>query len=947
MELCSAHMNESEWSDFLAMVTQDALGLGAITEEKMLLIDSFKKNPANLPQCQQLLRTPGVENAVLCFAADSIYQMTEIACPSIWSGAFCLEFITWCLSSMKELIGHVPDVILRDLSRCIAKISIDFQMGYEFKSLFEGVGKLLEEGIPGARIAVIIYDEFIAEMNRRVKRGLEAVHVENLLRSLKNDVLPLIFGTAMTIVQKFRETNDDNVTQLCKESLVLCRECLSFSEKPKVMGDWKKVDAPVALKELLSDESVISVFFDVYRMRPMNEILKCIDAIACLTKKSFLGNSQVVIFGAILIAIKEIITGNVGLDDETNRLWITTICKVFSQRLKWRLIEQMPFFGDFLNVYAGYTQNILGTLTSAVQNDTIIQNLLGFWVGLSMIAKTITYEPLRIVIWELSATVCNSYISFLDGLVTHSLETSKEVLGQPKVSCFIIYMRDLIFRNLRNLGPAILAQVQKRRSELAAAISSGQEEATQVAESNLALLVQLMTDLVGKGRKLQDREIMMFHPQFLAALVEITRETEEWTGVAPIFMLEQSVMLFVGAFSATVFGTEGAVCLTLFQEFAKLGTHFGALASPGAMKAFLFKRILVTLRLESPSEDVVNLAVVALGKLKPPRSALEELVANHGESALPFLASPDFASLRRIFYQSLMSTLLQEDEANLVLVKPFLESFSPCFAPNQDMIGIWKLAIDMRGILTAVTREKYYRMVFDWLFPERSMLFVQAMENGANNPQLSGSLLKMWRSIVEASSCGVQRVNFPPYSANGVILFKQTAALLAPYMEFLGTTPLSVGADIHTAKYQGFRRCCEIIGYLVTLDCIPFDAFEIYNDPVFHDLLKMLVSLIRTFDFGNMFQYPKVSKAMLTLMRDVCQRHAPQLVQADPSFVPSLIQMGVLAVESSQKNIQSTGKEMLEHLGSFFSDPDNSEITGLIQSNAPEALGVLSQFCQV
>ena len=113
------------------------------------------------------MKTGGVEKAVLCFASDSIYRMTEIACPSVWSGVFCLNLDKWCIECMKALVGQVPDVVLKDLSRCVAKISIDFKMSYDFMAVFQQIGELMAGGPPGIRIALMIYDEFIAEMNAR------------------------------------------------------------------------------------------------------------------------------------------------------------------------------------------------------------------------------------------------------------------------------------------------------------------------------------------------------------------------------------------------------------------------------------------------------------------------------------------------------------------------------------------------------------------------------------------------------------------------------------------------------------------------------------------------------------------------------------------------------------------------------------------------------------
>ena len=934
-------MNDDEWKAFLAMVTEDALGSGGFTEEKMNAMEAFKKNPANLARCQELLKTGGVEKAVLCFASDSIYRMTEIACPSVWSGVFCLNLDKWCIECMKALIGQVPDVVLKDLSRCVAKISIDFKMSYDFMAVFQQVGELMAAGQAGVRIALMIYDEFIAEMNRRVRRGLEAVHMETLLICLKNEVLPLIFHAGLELVRQYKESNNADIGVLCKDALVVCRQCLTFTEKRTQSEDWKKVDAPALLKETVSDVGTMQLFFDVYCANPMNEVLKVVDAIVCLSDNSFSSNSPVEVFGAILIGLKDIIQQNVGLDNETNRLWIAIIANVLGQRIKANVIATMPFFEEFLRAFGDYTQRVFGTLTGALQNESFIHCLLSFWTSMSTTAKAMEPGSCQQAIFELSAAVCNSYLDFLDGLSGRSEELSKEILGQGKVSTFVTCLRNLIFPNIRNLGPIILSQAQKRQTELREAIAAANEENTRISESHLCLLAHIMTDLLGKGRTPRDSEIMMFHPQFLASLVEISQRTSEWIGSAPVFLLEQSVLLFVGMFSVTVFGTDGAISRALYQQFAKLGEKFSQVASPDAMKVFLFNQITTALRVSNAPDDMLNVAISALEKLKPPPRLLQEMVENQGESIFPFLASPDYAGIRRDFYHALTVNIL--DDANFYLLRPFLESFTKLFE-SQEPVSICKLALDLRGILTAVKKDGHYGTVFDWLFPDKSMVFVNAMQSAADNPLLSSTVLKMWRSLVASSACGTTRIKFPPYSANGTILFKTSADVLMPYITFLATAPLPPNADIHAAKYQGFRRCCEILDYLVTLDCIAFDAFEIYNDPVFHNLLKALVDLIRTFNPSSLFQYPKVAETMMLLFKDLCHRHTARLIRADPAFLPDLIQLSFASLDSSQKPIRSLSSDILTDLADFFADPDNSDITSLVGANAPEAIRRLSAF---
>ena len=60
-------------------------------------------------------------------------------------------------------------------------------------------------------------------------------------QSLKNEVLPLIFHAGLALVRQYKESGDQETGVLCKDALLVCRQCLTFTEKRTQSEDWKKV----------------------------------------------------------------------------------------------------------------------------------------------------------------------------------------------------------------------------------------------------------------------------------------------------------------------------------------------------------------------------------------------------------------------------------------------------------------------------------------------------------------------------------------------------------------------------------------------------------------------------------------------------------------------------------------------------------------------------------
>ena len=175
------------------------------------------------------------------------------------------------------------------------------------------------------------------------------------------------------------------------------------------------------------------------------------------------------------------------------------------------------------------------------------------------------------------------------------------------------------------------------------------------------------------------------------------------------------------------------------------------------------------------------------GKLLLRLDAIKGTLLAHTPDHFPFLAHYVNTRNRTIFYATLGRLLFMDDSAEKfhAFMAPFGDLCDRLAATDahtfrthevkHTLIGLFR---DLRGIASSANSRRTYGLLFDWMYPRHTGLLLRAMENFADDPQVSTPLLKF---VAEFVLNKTQRLTFEPSSVNGILLFREVSKLIVAY----------------------------------------------------------------------------------------------------------------------------------------------------------------------
>ena len=155
---------------------------------------------------------------------------------------------------------------------------------------------------------------------------------------------------------------------------------------------------------------------------------------------------------------------------------------------------------------------------------------------------------------------------------------------------------------------------------------------------------------------------------------------------------------------------------------------------------------------------------------------------------------------------------------------------TPDAAPDLRVPAV-KLAIisalrDLRGITTSAYNKRTYNLLFDALYPGSFPLLRRVAETWYDDPTVMTALLKFMQEFV--ANKGV-RIFFENSSANGILLFRETSAIVCAYGSRILHVP--VQQSIYLEKYKGIRLMLNTLTNALSGNYVNFGVFALYNDP--------------------------------------------------------------------------------------------------------------------
>ena len=333
------------------------------------------------------------------------------------------------------------------------------------------------------------------------------------------------------------------------------------------------------------------------------------------------------------------------------------------------------------------------------------------------------------------------------------------------------------------------------------------------------------------------------------------------------------------------------------------------------------------------------------------------MVHNHVGQTFPFLGY-DSDNKHRITFYSALSRLVFSSSEDLH------NCFDSFIAPNLTIIGqLAHLPLDgladakarfaligalrdLRGIAASTFNRRTYTLLFEALYPGIFVLLKNATECYYDDPVVVTAIFKFLQEFVYNKG---QRILFDQSSANGILLFRETSAILCSYGSRILTVPTK--QDVYIEKYKGIRLMLNTLVCTLEGGYVNFGVFTLYNDAALQNSLDVSLQLCLEIPLDDVLTYVKLCRAYFGTIETFFRDHLDVLCGLGSEVFLQLIEANLEGLQSSDGAVISACSSTIDHVATYIflnrnrDKPTLHRIQGHIASN-PEILGrLLSTLC--
>jgi exportin-7 len=153
------------------------------------------------------------------------------------------------------------------------------------------------------------------------------------------------------------------------------------------------------------------------------------------------------------------------------------------------------------------------------------------------------------------------------------------------------------------------------------------------------------------------------------------------------------------------------------------------------------------------------------------------------------------------------------------------------------------------------------------------------------------------------------RITFENSSANGILLFRETSAIVCAYGSRILQVP--VQQDIYMEKYKGIRVMLNTLTNALSGNYVNFGVFALYQDQALQNALDVSLQMCLQIPVVDVLAYVKLSRAYFSYIEILFRNHLDVLSGLDSSVFIQLI-------KANQEGIQSNGTCYCVCVPSFF-----------------------------
>ncbi|EGD78507.1 hypothetical protein PTSG_09205 [Salpingoeca rosetta] len=796
-----------------------------------------------------------------------------------------LELKTWALQALFEAESQEPYVTTELCKLCgrITKLcwfETDGMDNYPFRTVMDDAMRFVDAGGYRLERGLQLLHFQVAEMNRPDNIQGLAKH-RKVSSSFREEDLLNVFQLALTVLDKVvcKTADTADPAMLLGWVLQLCRGCLSYdfigSCVDETTDDLKTVQVPSTWKETLTTNNMLPLFFELYlNLEPplSSHALNCLVQLASIRRTIFAtADDRMKYLGQLVDGLCRILQTEHGLKDGAN---YHEFCRLLARLKTTYQLSELVCLGRYREC-------------------------------LDYIAR---FTLLSLQSWDMasnrSADTLEDQLKQIATIARCQYNTSAGFLSETLQSCASTYVQTLQQGNTSD---------DKR-----------------LLEGQLSWLIHIIAGVIGARSSIvvcDDQDV--YDAQLIAIALNLMQTMENARGgrggggggganvigenldLAFIFFLQELRAHYVGEQRHKSVRVQ-----QLLNEQLNIENEMQLLD-------VIVQKIISNLRYCTNSEDVIRETLDLLSEFCTPFNAVRKLVrldsvqfllANHTSEHFPFLDYMEDTRLRTTYYQALGKVINHDFSAEDQRFERFM---APIGATADELArrilnagpeaaqdhsakrAILGLARDLRGLVTACVSKSSYMLMFDWIYPDRTPLFIKGVELWYDDPAVAVPCLKFMCEFVFSRNT---RMSFGPSSPNGILLFRETSKMVVTYGERLLSLPTPPPDQLYRHRYKGIIACFNILRMALSGDYVNFGVFKLYGDPCLDEALGLFFRMLVTIPLSDIEQYPKLSKAFYGLFLYVTRDHSAYLSQLSPD----VFRMVMMCVHSGVKSVIST-----------------------------------------
>lgn len=833
---------------------------------------------------------------------------------------------------------RLDDFFYRDLG---AAASIIFSKFYDknFKIILVEIRSFLKDtDLPKILPFIMVHSEILDSFREADDKNRDLFFNQQLVEffSISKDIL------IKADDDQFSELPPQEISQIVKSACSNLAKCIAFKEE-------KTFHTNKEFKEYLSDKEFQMFLFHIYEKYSEPKVLDVISSyfeVNPFTKIDVYAE----VVDNLFNGLSQIIHNQIGFNP-TSILTISIILFNISKRINQRILVS-----NFCPLIEAVAQFSIMSFKDFSDQQNVAENVISFWPNIETILYYEEAAPIREIVGPKLFDIYSVYIEFLLNEITNPDELSKNRIididnFDNKVSTFISPIQSFLNLDTEKVYGHLMEVYHSKKTEFEQCLSNG--ENLENVQKQIAIFIQIFTKLLQSKpyneRGSENNKIFVESFSEIFSLIQMTNEPLSQRVLFP--EIDISLYIFISIFPKLFEATRLTTNEAFYHEISQpLG-----ISNSQMCQDIFFRRIISAIQsyYDSPYEKAIvyNLIVIMTQKVLPSSDLVHEILQTNFEETFNFTKN---LKLRTLFINSLMTIINNLD--NSTLYENLLAHFEAKFKELPSLEAIIILATDIRGIFYKNISARYYHRHIDVFFPDNMNKFAESLSSSLSSSPTDQDLevvnlsLKMCKSIVSPNAkidkFSSKLIEFEHNSANGIILFSFSAQIISIFLTFLSGNLENpqFAKDFDKSGFREFKCCSKILANLISSGYVPFEAFLVYEDSVFADVLTGYIQLLTSLDLDSVCSYPNTFQSLINFFEVLC-KHMMKImcIQLSSEFLRDL--MSVIfecAARGLFMNKDSTTSSIktIEYILQFIIDEESpKEIEALVGSIKEEDLG--------